>query len=98
MSELIEKARKAKELASDLAVKSTEEKNTALKRIAEQLVEEVDFILEENNKDLEAGRKNGLSEALLDRLKLTKERIFDMAEGLRQVIELEDPVGEVIEK
>lgn len=98
MSELMQKARKAKELASILAVKTTEEKNTALALIANQLIEETDFILAENEKDLEAGRKNGLSDALLDRLKLTKERINDMAEGLRQVIELQDPVGEVLEK
>lgn len=98
MSELIQKAKKAKEVASALAVKSTEEKNAALKLIAEELVKEVDFILKENEKDLEAGRKNGLTNALLDRLKLTKERILDMAEGLRQVIELEDPIGEVIDQ
>ena len=98
MSELIEKAKKASEIASTLAVKSTEQKNAALKLIAEQLLAETEYILAENEKDLANGRENNIGDYLLDRLKLTEGRIKDMAEGLEQVITLTDPVGEILEK
>jgi glutamate-5-semialdehyde dehydrogenase len=98
MSELIQKASRAKEIATELAVSSTEQKNEALKLIADQLLQETDFILSGNEKDIAAGRENGMTESLLDRLRLTKERINDMADGLMQVIGLPDPVGEVLEK
>lgn len=97
MSELIQKARKAKKITEQLAVTSTADKNAALALISEQLIAEMDYILAENEKDLQAGKKNGLSEALLDRLSLTEARVRDIADGLRQVIELTDPVGEVLE-
>lgn len=97
MSELIQKAKKASELAAELAVRTTEEKNKALGLIAEGLLQETEYILTENEKDVAAGRENGMTESLVDRLKLTKERIVDMADGLKQVIELQDPVGEVLE-
>lgn len=98
MSELIQKAKKAKEITADLAVSTTEQKNEALLLIAEQLIEETDYILTENEKDILAGRKNGLTESLIDRLKLTSERIKDMADGLKQVANLADPIGEVLEE
>lgn len=97
MSELIQKASRAKEITTQLAVATTEQKNQALHLIASQLVEEAAFILAENVKDLRAGEENGYSESLLDRLKLTEERIVDMAEGLKQVVALPDPVGELLE-
>ncbi|UOE96027.1 glutamate-5-semialdehyde dehydrogenase [Alkalihalobacillus sp. LMS39] len=97
MSELIEKGKKAKSLATTLAVKTTAQKNAALHFMAEQLLAEKDFIIEQNKKDLEAGKEKGFTNALLDRLTLTEQRITDMATGVKQVIELPDPVGEEIE-
>ncbi|SDQ57314.1 glutamate-5-semialdehyde dehydrogenase [Virgibacillus salinus] len=97
MNELNDKGRKASDLATTIAQCTTKQKNDALKLIAKQLLDETAFILSENNKDLEAGKNNGMNDNLLDRLKLTKERIHDMAEGVQQVAALSDPTGEVLE-
>lgn len=97
MTELLEKARLASTLATSLALCTTKQKNDALLLIANQLLEEIPFILQENKKDIEAGKQSGMGENLLDRLKLTEERIQDMAEGVRQVATLSDPVGEILE-
>ncbi|WP_088102388.1 glutamate-5-semialdehyde dehydrogenase [Halalkalibacter urbisdiaboli] len=96
MNELRTKAKRAQQLTYELAAKTTEEKNNALLAMASQLVEEEAFIIQENNKDIEAGKQNGMSESLLDRLTLTSARIKDMAEGLKQVVDLHDPVREVM--
>lgn len=98
MSELILKGKKAKSAASLLAKATTEQKNKALSTISEQLIKEQTFILEENNKDLQAGKENGMSESLLDRLKLNEQRIQDMADALVQLTKLEDPIGQLIEE
>ncbi|MFP3489963.1 gamma-glutamyl-phosphate reductase, partial [Staphylococcus sp. SIMBA_130] len=74
----------------------TEEKNQALLIIADELEKETDYILNENKKDLERGKEKGFTEAFMDRLSLSKERVKDFANGLREVADLEDPVGEVI--
>ncbi|MDZ5781710.1 glutamate-5-semialdehyde dehydrogenase [Marinococcus luteus] len=87
----------AKKAAKRVAVASTEEKNKALALIADELETREAFILEANAQDLEAGRKNGLSPALLDRLTLDSGRIAGMADGCRQIASLEDPIGETIE-
>ncbi|MBP3951172.1 glutamate-5-semialdehyde dehydrogenase [Bacillus suaedae] len=94
MSELLQKAKKAKECARVLSSKTTEEKNTALLKIADFLLNETDFLIRENEKDLEVARNNGTNEGIIDRLTLTAERLSDMAEGLKQVADLPDPVGE----
>ncbi|EGL83391.1 Gamma-glutamyl phosphate reductase [Caldalkalibacillus thermarum TA2.A1] len=96
MNELMEKAKMLKSVAPRLAALTAEQKNQALIFMAEQLIASADFILEENEKDIAAGQASGLSRALLDRLQLTRQRIEEMAEGIRQVAELTDPVGEVI--
>ena len=96
--ELIEKAKKAKAASAKLAIATTEEKNDALLAIADELLKQKDFILAKNAIDLENGEKNGLSKALLDRLKLTETRLEGIAQGLKEVAELSDPVGEVIEQ
>lgn len=82
-----------------LAALSTEEKNAALIRIAELLEapQTQPLLMEANAKDIEMGESLGLSEALLDRLRLTPARILAMAEGTRQVAALEDPVGAILE-
>ena len=80
-----------------LATISSSIKDAALEAIATALVERADEILEANARDLESGRENGLSSALLDRLALSHSRIADMAAGVRKIASLPDPVGEVID-
>ncbi|KON88226.1 gamma-glutamyl phosphate reductase [Sporosarcina globispora] len=94
--ELTLKGEKAKKAAAALAKMTTDQKNHALELISGQLMQEKNFILAENEKDLDAGRENGMSEALLDRLRLNGARLQDMAEALIQLTQLNDPVGEII--
>ncbi|NLM96046.1 MAG: glutamate-5-semialdehyde dehydrogenase [Halanaerobiaceae bacterium] len=95
--EIIGQASKAKRAARILASISTELKDRALENIAERLEKSMDLIIGQNKKDLEAGKKNGLSSAMLDRLELNPGRIKGMAEGLRELVKLKDPVGDVIQ-
>lgn len=88
--------KKAKEAANRLAQNSTEEKNRALLFMAERLGEQEEYLLRENKKDLEFARKKGLSKALLDRIALNPIRIEAMANGLREVARLPDPVREIV--
>ena len=80
-----------------LATASTESKNRALELMADGLVAGAEALQEANAADLAAGREASLSEAMLDRLTLSDKRIREMADGLRVVADLPDPVGEVIE-
>ncbi len=98
MNEVLEKGKKAKEIARELVLKSTSQKNEALAAIADQLIVETAYILEENKRDIEEGKAKGFSDSLLDRLMLNEQRIIDMAEGIKQLIELRDPVGECVSK
>jgi len=75
---------------------STIEKNEGLLAVAEELLLQKDFILVENQKDMIEAQKNGMSAPLMDRLLLDEKRIQGMAEGLRQIAALEDPIGEVL--
>ena len=81
MNEVLAKGIKAKEVARELVLKSTEQ-NEALSAIADQLILETAYILEENKRDIEEGKAKGFSDSLLDRLLLTENRIIDMTEGL----------------
>lgn len=72
------------------------EKNAGLSAVAKALIANASRIIAANDKDIAEAKKNQMSEALLDRLRLTEERIEGMAEGIRQVVALADPVGEVI--
>lgn len=94
--DLTEICKKAKNSRQQIAVLSTDEKNAALLAVAEKLVAQTQKLMDANTLDMENGRKNGMPEGLLDRLLLTPERISQMAEGLRQVAALEDPIGEVL--
>ncbi len=87
---------RAKACRKAAATASTAEKNTALAAISAALREGVDIILDANNADLIAARENGMSEAMQDRLRLTADRINGIADGVDDVIKLEDPIGEVI--
>lgn len=93
--QLCERARDAKYSVQQL---STDKKNAALKLVADKLVKATDRIIEANKIDYKASEDKGVSPALLDRLMLNKERIEAMAEGVRQVADLPDPVGEVLEE
>ncbi|MBR2190876.1 MAG: gamma-glutamyl-phosphate reductase, partial [Eubacterium sp.] len=87
---------RAKEAEKELMVATTVEKNAALKSIADALVMSADEIIEANAKDIQNGIDNGMSKALLDRLKLDRERIEGMAQGVMDVVSLPDPVGRVL--
>ncbi len=91
-----QKAREAKQAARILASLSTEIKNSALRRMADALDEGQSLLIEENSKDLEEARRQGLSPAMIDRLTLNPKQIQDMIKGLRAVVALPDPVGEVV--
>ncbi|MEH7075702.1 glutamate-5-semialdehyde dehydrogenase [Neobacillus drentensis] len=97
MSELLEKAIKLKKAAKQLGMLTSKEKNTALLMMANHLLSEKKWLIAENAKDIEVGKENGLSESLLDRLLLTEERIEQIVDGVRQLIDLQDPIGETIE-
>ena len=90
VSELAASARKA---GMELAACSTAEKNEALEKIAEKLLEKASGIKEQNALDLEAARKNGLTDAMIDRLTVDDKTLSAMADGLMEVSRLEDPVG-----
>jgi glutamate-5-semialdehyde dehydrogenase len=87
---------KAREAARAMASVTTEVKNRALEEMARALVARTQEILAANEEDRTAGRDGGMSDALMDRLMLTEGRIEEMAEGLREVAALPDPVGEVL--
>jgi glutamate-5-semialdehyde dehydrogenase len=91
-------AKRARTASLSLACASTKDKNDALQNIAEGLESNRKLLTEENQKDLDAAIDHGLSEAMIDRLRLTHERIDGMAKGLRELIELPDPVGAIIEE
>ena len=86
----------AKSAAVYAASLKAAEKNAVLAEIAARLRAETDTILAANAADIENAKKNGMSAALIDRLTLTKERIFGIADGVEKVISLPDPIGEVI--
>lgn len=97
MSEVIQKAKLAKQAASILNSLTTAQKNEALLITAKALVAGSDLIIAANEEDLTRGRENGTSSSLLDRLALNHDRIRSIAEGLRQIAQLPDPVGDVLE-
>ena len=95
MSELILKGEKAKEASYVLMTATTEQKNDALVKMGQKLLELKAYILQENKKDLQVAIEKGTSKSMLDRLSLNEKRLEDMADGLRQIASLPDPIGEV---
>lgn len=91
------KAAAAKKAAAKLAVTSTDVKNKALLSMAQALLEHQQEILAANSCDMQQAAAKGMKSSMLDRLKLTAERIEGMADGLRQVAALPDPVGNVVD-
>jgi len=96
-SEVIVKSKLAKNAAGVMNRLTTDQKNEALHAMAAALEVEQASIIEANKLDLQRGREQGTSPSLLDRLALNSERISGIAEGLRQIISLPDPVGELLE-
>ncbi|MCB1383167.1 MAG: glutamate-5-semialdehyde dehydrogenase [Notoacmeibacter sp.] len=88
--------RKARAAAAPLAIASTASKNAALNAMADALERNVDAILDANAKDMKAGEEAGLAPSMMDRLKLDPARIAAMADGIRAIAGLSDPVGEII--
>jgi glutamate-5-semialdehyde dehydrogenase len=97
MSEVEEQGRRAKAAAVKLATMTTRQKDAGLEAMASALEADIATILERNSEDVAAGRSEGMSDALMDRLTLTEARIREMAAGLREVAALRDPVGEVVD-
>lgn len=97
MESLVRLGKNAAAAKYELQKLTTQQKNRALLAVADALIKESSQILTENEKDIEAGEKKGMHPGLIDRLRLTNERIKGMAEGLKQVAELPDPIGEVME-
>ena len=91
-------AQQARQASFALSGASSSDKNNAIQSIARGLESNRKLLLEQNQKDIDAGEENGLSEAMVDRLRLTHERIDGMVKGLRQLIELPDPVDSIIEQ
>lgn len=88
--------KRAKNAAAETAKLGTSDKNRGLLSVASELIVQKDHILEENQKDLEEAKSKGIKQSLIDRLALNEKRIEDMAEGLRQIAALEDPIGELL--
>jgi len=88
-------AKNAREAMPAVANLSSAEKDEALVEMAEQLIHHMDYLVEENEKDVEYARRKGLSKAMIDRLTLDEKAIRAMARGLEEVANLPDPVGKV---
>lgn len=95
-SEAVRKARAARQASYALANADTTVKNKALSYIADDLLAHAGDIMDANAADVAAAREKGMSDAMIDRLTLTQDRIQGMAEGVRQVIALPDPVGQTL--
>ncbi len=89
-------ALKAKKASKCIMSAGTLKKNQALKSIIDNLIENTDYILAENKKDIQKAMEKGTSGAMIDRLTLTADRILQMADGVKKVIALEDPIGETL--
>lgn len=92
---IIEKGKQSKTAARYLGNIETNIKNKALNKMADELIKNTELILKANAEDMKVGSEKGLSVAMLDRLLLNEKRVDDMAEGLRQIAALPDPIGEV---
>ena len=96
--ELLQKGTLAKDASYKLATIDTSTKNKALINIAEALKNNSDIIITANKIDIENARTKGIRESMIDRLTLTKERIDGIAEGVLQIVDLKDPIGETVDE
>ena len=86
----------AKAAETEMRNLSTNKKNEVLLAVADRLVKDAQLLISANALDVEEGKRNQMPEGLIDRLLLTESRIGGMAEGLRQIAALDDPIGEVL--
>lgn len=93
---VLEQGKNAKNTLTFMSQVTTEQKNRALNEIADELEKNIELIIKANKTDLDLGKKNGLSSGLLDRLMLNESRIKAMADGARQVAQLDDPCGKTL--
>src|SRR5699024_1360097 len=98
MSEVQMRGKAAKTASYQIVEATTEEKNTALLLIAEHLIKDQATILDENKQDVNDGRENGLDKSVLDRIMLNEERIEAMANAIKSLVDLHDPIGEILEE
>lgn len=96
MTYMEELGMRAKKAAKTVQYLGQTQKNMGLRMAADELIAQQEYILEENEKDIRKAQENGMKPSLVDRLCLNRERVEGMAEGLRQIGELPDPIGEVI--
>lgn len=96
MSYIDELGTAAQKAKNAMTFAGTAQKNSALAAIADKLIENKDTIIKENKRDIENAKANGMSDAMIDRLTLTEARIEGMSTGVRQVMELKDPINEII--
>ena len=94
MDYIHEIGKRAKAVSAQVQHLSQNQKNEGLRRVAEELENQKSYLMAENEKDIEKAEKDGMKASLIDRLRLTEERIAGMAEGLRQIADLEDPIGD----
>ncbi|MBK2296469.1 glutamate-5-semialdehyde dehydrogenase [Francisella philomiragia] len=92
---IVEMGKNAKQAAKELAQANTELKNNVLYQLEKSLLDNVEYILQQNQKDLDNAKENNLSKAFIDRLTLTPARIESMAQGVRQIADFADPIGKV---
>ncbi|HAP14717.1 MAG TPA: gamma-glutamyl-phosphate reductase, partial [Lactococcus sp.] len=88
---------KVKAASKEVAQLSATDKNSFLCQLAESLIQNTERIIQENDRDVAKAKEHGISEIMVDRLRLTAQRIADMAVGLRQVADLPDPIGQVLQ-
>lgn len=96
MTNIQQLGQQAKQASRELALLSTQAKNQFLKRLSQDLIHQSAYILSENAKDLQQASHHGISDIMIDRLRLTPERLKAIAEGVNQVADLADPIGQVI--
>lgn len=97
VSEVAAKGKLAKQASYHMVGIGTTEKNKALSKIAEQLKMDQAYLIDENKKDLLEGRSKGLNNSVLDRIRLDENRIQDMVEAIGILVEMDDPIGEILE-
>ena len=98
MTDIKDMGQKAKLASRQLAKLSTAAKNDLLHQVAQALVAESSYLIAENAKDMAKAKDNGISEIMQDRLLLTQDRIAGIAQGVQQVADLQDPVGQVVDR
>ena len=97
MDDVLKKLSLLKDASKIVSTSKARDRNDALKLIADEILASRDYILSENSKDVEIARQKGMKESLIDRLVLNYRRIYEMVDACNEVVELKDPIGEVVD-